>query len=134
VPLVLGEVEDRRAIAGTLVVGGLAGLYLGDRLLDGRDFSPGQGIVVELSTSAGALVGAGLGYLVSPDDDDTAAGKVIATGAILGAAGGFIASYLGLETRARHADAAGAAAAGPTVHIAPQVTSDSKGVVVAGTF
>jgi hypothetical protein len=131
-PLIYGEADDRRVIAGTLVAGGLAGLYLGDRLLDGHDFSAGQGIVVELSTYAGALAGAGLGYLVSPDDNDTAEAKIIATGVILGAIGGFTASYMGLDTEARRPDPK--APPGVALHIAPDLTADRKGIVVAGSF
>src|SRR5207244_2125216 len=94
-PLIYGEVANYHVDAAVLVAGTLGGLYLGDRLLDGHDFTPGQGIVVELSSIAGGLVGGGLGYLVTPGDDDGTDAKIIATGAVLGAVAGFSLSYTG---------------------------------------
>lgn len=132
VPLILGEVENRQAIAATLMVGAAGGLVLGDRLLDGHDFTTGQGIVTELATIAGALSGAGLAYLATPDStSDSGVEKALATGAVLGAVGGFALTYLGLDTTAKPAPQT---APSVTLHIGPDLTHDHKGLVAAGTF
>jgi hypothetical protein len=110
----------------------LGGLYLGDRLLDGHDFTPGQGIVVELSSMAGALVGGGLGYLVTPGDSDSTDAKIIATGAVLGAVAGFGLSYTGLDTETRRPD--GTRAPGLSLQLAPDLAPGHKGLVLAGAF
>ncbi len=130
VPLVLGDVDNDHVFAGALVAGGVAGLALGDRLLAGRDFSPGQGVMVELSTLAGSLVGAGLGYMVAPDDavSDTA-DKVLATSALLGGAAGFALAYLGLDTKV-----APKRDAGFTFQLTPDLRPDHRGLAVAGSF
>lgn len=131
VPMILGEVDNRQAWAATLMLGAAGGLVLGDRLLEGHDFTTGQGIVTELATLAGGLAGGGLGYLVSPDNNDTAQMKIMATGAVLGAAGGFALTYLGLDTTAKPAPQA---APSVTLHIGPDLAHDHKGLVAAGTF
>jgi hypothetical protein len=132
VPLVLGQPDNYRVVVGTLVGGAALGLVAGDRLLEGRDFSPGQGVVMELSSIAGGLVGAGLGYLISPSDDDSAEGKIITTGAALGGVGGFALAYLGLDTRAQRPD--GAQAPALTLQLAPDLAPGRKGLVLAGRF
>jgi hypothetical protein len=131
VPLIYAEADNRRVIVATLLAGATAGLVAGDRLLDGRDFTAGQGIITELSTLAGGLAGAGLGYLLAPEttDGDTEA-KIIATGAILGATGGFLLTYLGLDTKVQVTEQAPAV----TLHIGPDLTPDRRGLVAAGTF
>lgn len=132
VPLILGEVENRHAVALTLMAGATAGLVIGDRLLEGRDFTTGQGVVVELSTLAGGLTGAGLAYLISPEDTSgTTEVKMLATGAVLGAAGGFLLTYNGLDTRVRPSPQS---APSLTLHVAPDLSHDRKGVVASGTF
>jgi hypothetical protein len=132
VPLILGEVENRQAIAATLMVGAAGGLVLGDRLLEGHDFTTGQGVVTELATIAGALSGAGLAYLATPDStSSTNEEKALATGAVLGAVGGFALTYLGLDTAAKPAPQT---APSMTLHIGPSLTHDQKGLVAAGTF
>jgi hypothetical protein len=132
VPLIVGEVENRQAIALTLMAGATAGLVVGDRLLDGHDFTTGQGVVVELSTLAGGLTGAGLAYLLTPDDtSNTGEAKVLAIGAALGAAGGFVLTFNGLDTRVRPSPQS---APSLTLHIGPDLAHDRKGLVAAGTF
>jgi hypothetical protein len=131
VPLILGEVENRRAWATTVMLGAGAGLVVGDRLLDGHDFTTGQGIVTELATLAGGLAGGGIGYLISPDNDDTAELKMMTTGAVLGAAGGFALTYLGLDTSVRSAPQG---TPSMTLHIGPALSRDQKGLLAAGTF
>ncbi|MDX2090382.1 MAG: hypothetical protein SFX73_21165 [Kofleriaceae bacterium] len=128
VPLVIAEPDSSRAIAGTLVAGGVAGLVIGDRLVRDRDFSPGQGVIMEVSTLAGGLVGGGVGFLVSPDDNKTEP-KVIAIGAALGAVAGFAIPYLGLDTSQPSAGGTPGA-----FQIVPAVSSEQRGLVVAGTF
>jgi hypothetical protein len=128
VPLILGDATNVRIVLPTLMAGAAAGLYTGDRLLDGHHFTAGQGVVTELSTLAGAGVGAGLGYLVSSNDDS--GGKVIIVGTVLGAIGGFTLAYLGLDTTAPSAPGATPI----SVHIVPQITPEQKGLTIAGAF
>jgi hypothetical protein len=128
-PLILGEVENDRAYVFAAMVGGAGGLVLGDFLLRDRDFTTGQGIVTELSTFAGGAAGAGIGYLISPGDN-LADAKIIATGAILGAAGGFALTYYGLDTKV----APSAGAPPVTFQLVPDVTPERKGLVIAGSF
>lgn len=130
VPLVLAETTNYRVYFPTVIAGMTGGLLIGDRLLEGRDFSPGQGIVTELSTLAGGAVGAGLGYLISPNNDHKAEAKIILTGGVLGAIGGFALAYLGLDTKGTH----GGGAAPASVQIVPQIGKDQQGLSIAGTF
>lgn len=131
-PLIYAGVDNERVYSATLVAGAAAGLYVGDHLLEGRDFTPGQGIVTELSPLAGGLVGAGLGYLISPDDGDSA-GKIIATGGALGGLAGFALAYAGLDTYAQAGSAPGARSA-TTFQLTPDLRPDHKGLALTGTF
>ncbi|HEX3693786.1 MAG TPA: hypothetical protein VH374_00245 [Polyangia bacterium] len=85
-----------RQTAVTIMVAGLAGTVIGDRLVARTSFSVGQSVLVDLSTAAGGLAAAGLLYLVSPRDWSERPFLVAAT---LGAAGGLTASYLMLDDR-----------------------------------
>ncbi len=129
VPLILGDASDVHVVLPVLMAGAAAGLWAGDTLLDGHHFTAGQGVVTELSTLAGAGVGAGLGYLVSDNNGDSQ-GKVIIVGTVLGAIGGFTLAYLGLDTTTP----AASGAAPISVHIVPQITPEQKGLTIAGTF
>jgi len=128
--ILIGEIDDTRAVGGLLTAGGITGLVLGDVLLRGRDFSPGQGVVTELSTLAGGLVGAGLGYLVSPDDGD-AQTILISAGLSLGVVAGFAVPYLGFDTRPR---ARAGVVPATSFQLVPAFSTDHRGLAVAGTF
>ncbi|MBL4633948.1 MAG: hypothetical protein JKY56_08750 [Kofleriaceae bacterium] len=95
VPLVLGEVEDARTIAGTLLVGASLGLYAGDLLTKDVTYNRGQSGVMMLGSLAGGLVGAGGAFMVSPDDEN--AGKWIIAGSSVGAIVGLYAMIQAVE-------------------------------------
>lgn len=79
---------EERPLAAAAMLGGAAGLYLGDRFVRDTDFTVGQASLNRLGTIAGGLVGLGLGALVAVESDDP-------TPAVAGAAGGAVLGYLG---------------------------------------
>lgn len=98
--------DDQVRILGPLLLGGsVAGMMGADRALVGRDFSAGQGILVDLGTLAGGLLGVGLAVLLGPDDFDDPTG-VFLLGA-LGADLGFLATFRSLSSEARRQNEGG---------------------------
>jgi hypothetical protein len=67
--IALTESEDEKAIAGMLMAGNALGIFAGDYLIKGYDFSLSQGNLTTLGTFAGGFLGGGIGYLISSDDD-----------------------------------------------------------------
>ena len=62
---IAGDWPDQRTIAGTVLLGGLAGVWGADRWLVRRfDHTRSEGALVALGSGAGALMGVGLGVLV----------------------------------------------------------------------
>jgi uncharacterized membrane protein YeaQ/YmgE (transglycosylase-associated protein family) len=119
-----------RQTAATIMVAGLAGTVIGDRLVARTDFSVGQSVLVDLSTAAGGLAGAGLLYLVSPRDWSERPFLVAAT---LGAAGGLTASYLMLDGRSPRATAGDSDA--PHYSLIPMLGSGGvRGVTLGAGF
>jgi hypothetical protein len=100
--------DELRLLGGLLLGGSAAGLVLADRALRGRDFTAGQGILVDLGTVAGGLIGLGVAALVGPEEGDE---TLYFTLAALGADLGFLATYGGLspsaERQAREATRGG---------------------------
>jgi hypothetical protein len=88
----MAEPEDDRTYTAAAMVGSVIGLGLGHRLVRGKDFTTGQGTLVNLGELAGGLVGLGVAYLVSPDDDDDNS-SLFLTSSALGATGGFWLLY-----------------------------------------
>ncbi|NLO20209.1 MAG: hypothetical protein GX121_10135 [Ignavibacteria bacterium] len=83
--LVLANTNFNDNVALFPILGSLGGLFLGHYLNKEKDFSDGNGVLVELGTIASALFGAGLGYLFSNDS-----GVILSAGAagsVLGLAG-----------------------------------------------
>lgn len=95
--------DDVRALAPFLLAGSTGGLVAARRSLDGRDFSAGQGILIDLGTVAGGLLGLGVAALVAPDEDPDE--TLFITLGTLGADIGFAATLASLaddaERRAR---------------------------------
>ena len=98
--------DEARLFAGLALAGGTAGLILGDRLVRDRDLGAGQGLLVDLGTVAGGLLGLGIAVLVA---DESAGGEeiylVLST---IGAWSGFAATYASLTERARPSREGGA--------------------------
>lgn len=82
--------DNSRLYTLTSAIGAIGGLYAGDKLAGKFDFTTKEGIFTDLSELAGGLVGAGLGYLLS-NNDDTAYKPVMIMGS-LGALAGFALS------------------------------------------
>lgn len=129
-PLVVGETTNHRIILPVLVGGAVAGLVGGDLLLDGHDFTAGQGIITELSTIAGAATGAGIGYLASGSQYN-ADKNVLMIGAALGAAAGFGVAFGVLDTTP---PARGTDRSRSSFQIMPDIGSGHHGLTLAGAF
>lgn len=91
--------DEIRVLAPLLGAGSVGGLWLARQALPGHDFSAGQGILVDLGTLAGGLLGMGVAVLLGPEnlDDPT---PVFLLGA-LGADLGFYATFASLSDDAR---------------------------------
>jgi hypothetical protein len=80
---------SNQAVAGALLVGGLAGVWAADRFIVRRfDHTRSEGALVALGAGAGSLMGIGVGVLLSGDADRTS-GPTLAF-ATLGAIGGIM--------------------------------------------
>ncbi len=62
-------VDEGRALAGSVVAGGVAGLALGDRFLAPQTLSQGEGLLVNAGHVAGGAVALGLTYLAVEELD-----------------------------------------------------------------
>jgi len=83
--------DNEKAYTAAAVLGGITGLGLGNALVRGRDFSTAQGNYIRLSELAGGLLGLGLAYLVSSDENDNSTFYLASSAA--GATAGFWLMY-----------------------------------------
>jgi len=86
----MAEPEDEKAYTASAMIGAAAGLTVGDYLVKGKDFTTGQGTLINLGELAGGLVGLGIAYLVSSKDDNSA---LYLTSSAVGATAGFWLLY-----------------------------------------
>jgi hypothetical protein len=86
----LAHPEDEKAYTASAMIGVVAGLSVGDFLVKGKDFTTGQGTLINLGELAGGLVGLGVAYLVSSEDDNSA---LYLTSSAVGATAGFWLLY-----------------------------------------
>lgn len=94
-----GEVREGRPETGGALLGAAAGLVAGRVLTRGRDFSNADGTIVSIGALGGGLLGAGLGYLATPEGDaEDGVFLASATGALVG----FGLTYAGTQAGARH--------------------------------
>lgn len=94
IPLAVVDIsgtEDEKAYTAASMLGAVVGLGLGHKLVQGKDFTTGQGNLVRLSGLAGGLLGLGVAYLVSSEDEDNSV--LYLTSSSIGAAGGFWLMY-----------------------------------------
>ncbi len=98
--LVATRSEDERVFAGAMSLGSMVGLGLAHVYLRDRDYSASQGYYVYGGTLAGGLIGAGLGFLLAPDDTPE---PVIAVATLLGSASGFATMLLSFDDEAKAA-------------------------------
>lgn len=89
--LVIGECEDGKVYSAIGIAGATAGLFLGDHLVTGKDFTTAQGVYMSLGSFAGALLGGGFGLLFSPNTEGGA--KIFLTSVVAGANAGFFILY-----------------------------------------
>lgn len=85
--LVVGDVDNPRAVASTLTLSGAAGLGVGTALVQGRDFSTYAANLITLGNYAGSLLGAGLATVANGSQD------AITITQALGAVAGFGITY-----------------------------------------
>ena len=90
--------EEEQLFAGLALGGGAAGVVLGDRLVRGRRTPAGHGLLVDLGSVAGGLLGLGVAVLLTDvDGDDATPHLSLATA---GAWAGFLATFASLPARA----------------------------------
>lgn len=68
--LFVAGVDEPKLMTLATALGGIGGLYLGDKLALKQEFSTRQGVFISLSQVAGALTGMGCGYLLGGKNDD----------------------------------------------------------------
>lgn len=68
--LFVAGVDEPKLMTLAAALGGIGGLYLGDKLALKQEFSTRQGVFISLSQVAGALTGMGCGYLFGERNDD----------------------------------------------------------------
>jgi hypothetical protein len=102
VPLSIVDIsgaDDAKVYTASAMAGAAVGLGLGTHLVRGRDFTAGEGTIINLGTTAGGLVGAGLAYLFSSESEDSR--KLYLALSSLGALGGFWTTYRSFSADAR---------------------------------
>jgi len=126
--------SSSRAYVSALLLGGVGGTVLGERLVREKDYAVGQGFLLDLGTFAGALASMGTVYLISGSDRS----EVYLTSSVLGAAAGFTALYLTLDAPATRRLAARLTPRGDTlsrVSLTPYLGANStRGLALAGAF
>jgi hypothetical protein len=82
----LSNSEEGRLYAVTALLGSAGGFFLGNLMLKGRDFTPGEGVMTTLGAAAGGLIGFGFATAIAKNSDPAG---VYLTGVALGATAGF---------------------------------------------
>jgi hypothetical protein len=117
-----------RTFTGLAMAGGALGLLAGDRLVRDADFTVGEGLMIDLATIAGGLLGAGVAYLAIQN-----AGPYVFASA-LGGVGGFGLSYWLTPGHVGTAPDRGALPAA-NLTLAPLLgVRGAKGLALAGAF
>ncbi|MCF7811015.1 hypothetical protein K9N50_08495 [bacterium] len=83
--------EEPKAYTAVCMAGSVGGIVFGDRIMQGNDFTTGQGILINLSGLAGGLFGLGTAYLVSSDNGEHT--TMYLTSSAIGALLGFRLMY-----------------------------------------
>lgn len=92
-------VEDGKVITGAVMTGSMLGLRIGNKLVEGKDFTTAQGSLMNLGVFAGGLLGSGFAYLVTSEDSNDATPYL--TSFTLGATGAFYLMYNSYSPRAQ---------------------------------
>jgi hypothetical protein len=110
----IADPDDEKAYTAAAMTGSIVGLGLGHHLVKNKDFSTGQGTLINLGELAGGLVGLGVAYLISPEGGDGNS-AVYLTSSAIGATGGFWLLY-----RSFAKDAASHSGSSWKIEIAPE--------------
>jgi hypothetical protein len=94
----MGNPDGSEAYSAGLLAGSVAGLAVGDRLVAGREFTAGDGVLVRLGGLAGSLTGLGVVALGSPEGDNSSSAYWF--GAAIGGAAGYALTYRQLARKA----------------------------------
>ncbi|MDP2808061.1 MAG: hypothetical protein Q8O74_08005, partial [bacterium] len=86
---------DSKALSAFSLLGNAAGLYFGHRFTKGYNYTRGDGFIVAGTTTGGALLGAGIGFLAAPKEGNTATFRIITGASTVGMLGGYA---LGIRT------------------------------------
>ena len=92
--------KNERWYAGIFIAGSLSGLYLGNRLVDEKDFTPAQGTFIEIGQLAGWLTGLGIAYLIQdPAKSDNS--RLFMTMSAIGGMSGYTLMYRSFADKAQ---------------------------------
>jgi hypothetical protein len=89
--LSLVDSENLDLYISAMLASSFMGIRLGHRMISDKDFTVGQGVLIELGTSAGYCLGLALAYLFTPEDIESA--KPYITLGTVGGVGGFYFTY-----------------------------------------
>jgi hypothetical protein len=87
VPLSIVDIfntENEKVYVGASMAGSVIGLGIGKRLVQGKNFSTGQGMLITAGEFAGGLFGLGCAYIVSSDDNSELFLGLSSVGAAIG--------------------------------------------------
>ncbi len=93
--LALADVELDKYYTLFPILGSVGGLYLGHCLIKDKDFSDGNGLLIEVGTMASTLLGMGIGYMISNE------GGTILTAGAIGSVLGISALYSTLAEQSK---------------------------------
>lgn len=80
---------NESAFYSLCLLGNAGGLYLGHKYSRGYNFTRGDGFMVTGTTAGGALLGAGLAFLITPDSDSPTAARFVMGASTVGMIGGY---------------------------------------------
>lgn len=89
--LIAMHIKDSKAILASAIIGAGAGMYAGDLLVRGKDFTTSQSVYMSLATLGGAFVTGGLSFFILGDNEDNL--RIIPLLISLGGVGGFALTY-----------------------------------------
>ncbi|TAL68061.1 MAG: hypothetical protein EPN82_11715 [Bacteroidetes bacterium] len=96
----IAETKDGESVVATVLLGAASGIFIGDRLVLGKDFTKSQGTFISIGTLAGGLLGGSIGFLFEGNDLNSD-GKMVMLFSALGAIGGFTVMYESFKDKAR---------------------------------
>jgi hypothetical protein len=107
--------KNERWYARTFMAGTLGGLYLGHTLVHEKDFTPAQGIFIEIGQLAGWLTGLGVAYLIR-DPEITDNSRLFSSLSAVGGITGYTLMYRSFSDKAHQK----ATKSSWNIHLMPQ--------------